>query len=119
MKHSFFVFAAGWPGVALLLLRVSVGVFLITVPPQNLGQSLVAGVAVNGLAITVLLGLNTRIAALLACLVAAGLMIGTRGSVSMPLSAHGLDALVLAMAGPGAYSIDSLLFGRRTFVLPD
>ncbi len=37
----------------------------------------------------------------------------------MPLAAHGLDALVLAMTGPGAYSIDSLLFGRSTFVLPD
>lgn len=119
MKHSFFVFAAGWPGVALMLLRASVAAFLITVPPEDLGHSLLAGLALNGLAITVLLGLHSRIGALFACVLAVCLMVATRGTLSMPLAAHGLDALVLAMAGPGAYSIDSLLFGRSTFVLPD
>jgi hypothetical protein len=30
----------------------------------------------------------------------------------------GLDALALALVGPGAYSVDSYLFGRRLIVLP-
>ena len=29
-----------------------------------------------------------------------------------------VDALVLALLGPGAYSVDSYLFGRRVVVLP-
>jgi hypothetical protein len=29
-----------------------------------------------------------------------------------------VDALVLALLGPGAYSLDSYLFGRRMVVLP-
>ena len=30
-----------------------------------------------------------------------------------------LDALALAMLGPGAHSIDAWLFGRREIVIPD
>jgi uncharacterized membrane protein YphA (DoxX/SURF4 family) len=40
--------------------------------------------------------------------------IGSAGTTAIAL----LDALALAMLGPGAYSIDAYRFGRRVVVLP-
>ena len=118
MKQSFFVFTPGWIGVALLLLRLSVAAFLFTVPLERLGQAAWATWALDGLALLIGLGLRTRIAAFAAGVVAISQMVIAGDLVLMPLSAHALDAIVLAMAGPGAYSLDSRLFGRRTLRLP-
>jgi len=40
--------------------------------------------------------------------------IGSAGTTAIAV----LDALALAMLGPGAYSIDAYRFGRRVVVLP-
>lgn len=118
MKRGFFVFAAGWAGAALVLLRISVAAFLITVPVRSLDCSTSLALVLDGVALMIAAGIQTRITALLAAAVAVGLII-RMGGVMMPLAAHLLDCLVLAMAGPGAYSIDARLFGRRIVHLPE
>jgi hypothetical protein len=57
----------------------------------------------------------------LAAVAAAGLQFAEAGNVAMTGAGIGsaiLDALALAVLGPGAYSLDSLRFGRRVIVLP-
>jgi hypothetical protein len=113
------MFPAGWPGVALLLLRASVAIALLLedlAHRQGLsvwitGASLLAGTALCA-------GLFTPIAAGIALGIHAWiwwtLSVGTMASAAI----FSLDALALSLLGPGSYSIDSRRFGRHVVVLP-
>lgn len=114
MKRGFFVHAAGWVGAALVLQRFSVAAFLIAIPLRRLDCSTWPAIALDALAVMVAAGLQTRITAGIASAVAIFLTIKGGELLSMPLSAHLLDSLALTIAGPGAFSVDSRLFGRRT-----
>jgi uncharacterized membrane protein YphA (DoxX/SURF4 family) len=113
------MFPVGLPGLALLLLRASVATPILLEsynhPPGLSGWVLVA-LALLCLALSV--GFLTPIAAVLALIFQL---------LSWPISAGNgagmaciaiLDALALALIGPGAYSIDARRFGRRMVVLP-
>jgi uncharacterized membrane protein YphA (DoxX/SURF4 family) len=75
------------------------------------------GVVVS-LSACVFVGFLTPIVAILALLFHvlawSSLSIDSAGMTAIAL----LDALALAMLGPGAYSIDAYRFGRRVVVLP-
>jgi hypothetical protein len=115
------MFPPGWPGVALLLLRASVAIALLVetyAQRQSLGGWMQVAAILISLAISV--GYLTPIAAAAALLFHAliGLVAGgglNGAAVAIVLS---LDALALALLGPGAYSFDSRRFGRRLVVLP-
>lgn len=114
MKRTFLVFAAGWPGVALVMLRLSLAIFLIYAPVGRMEPSSWPALALYVVAGAVAAGLRTRIAACISFVVAINLVIGTGHFPSLNCFAHALDAMVLTLTGPGAYSIDARLFGRRT-----
>jgi uncharacterized membrane protein YphA (DoxX/SURF4 family) len=113
------MFPAGWPGVALLLLRASVATALLLESLTHrhdlsvwiTGASLLAGAALSA-------GLFTPIAAAIALGLHAWfwwtLSVGTMESATI----ISLDALALSLLGPGAYSIDSRRFGRHVVILP-
>jgi putative oxidoreductase len=111
------MFPNGWPGLALLLLRVAAGILLIhdgAVPLQlgpDLHTIIVRSVAFGAGAL-LLLGLWTPVAGVLVAGLEAGyLLLGAADPrSSMLLGAVGAALVAL---GPGAISIDARLFGRK------
>jgi uncharacterized membrane protein YphA (DoxX/SURF4 family) len=111
------MFPNGWPGRGLLLLRLVIGFFLIhdgivglMAQPQreSIALQLIAAIA----AIFLLIGLWTPIAGALVTLTEFSIALkGTDHLRSMILLAT--IAIAIAILGPGAQSIDAILFGRK------
>lgn len=113
------MFPRGLPGLGLLLLRASVGMALLVEDydhRQDLSGWIQGAAILTSLALSV--GYLTPIIAVMA-LVFHGLIWSGPGVGSAAVETIvSLDALALALLGPGAYSVDSYRFGRRVVVLP-
>jgi len=113
------MFPPGPPGIGLACLRASVAVALLFEHHsyRHLLFHCSGGTAIL-LSLAVILGCLTPVVAALT-LVFQALTWFTLGTGSaVPASLIALDALALSLLGPGAYSVDSYLFGRRLLVLP-
>ncbi|MBB3475733.1 hypothetical protein [Sphingomonas sp. BK345] len=117
MKHPFSAFPAGSAGVALLLLRASVSI-------QLLSQGLLRNDRDPWLALSTLLlalvitgGLLVRVAAVIAVVLSYWAICRVPDPNELRLASDVLSALALALAGPGAFSIDAWRFGRSTVTL--
>lgn len=112
-RRLFSTFPTGLAGAGLLLLRAVVGVVLVLCPHHTDGI-----VATGGLLL--LVGLLTPFAAAgLAGVLALSQYRSAPGALpdlSVLLLVAGCLALVLL--GPGAWSVDAWLFGRRQIVIP-
>lgn len=116
MQRLFSSFADGWPGAGLLLLRLLTGGGLLyggiasawSAPYPVIIPSIIA--AATGLLLVV--GLYTPFAGIVAALVEAWIAFSHPGNLWAPIWLMGLG-LSLAMIGPGAWSIDARLFGRK------
>jgi putative oxidoreductase len=126
VQRLFSSFADGWPGFGLLLLRLLTGAALIyfgiagvrEAPPLTTVILQIIGI---GVGILFLIGLWTPVAGSLATIAKIWLAF-TRyfshsGDPWLPIVPAILSA-VLAMVGPGAWSIDARLFGRRRIDVP-
>ena len=107
------MFPDGWPGRALLLLRLVVGSFLIHDGIVGLmAASIVVHVIATIAGILLLLGLWTPITGALVALTE--LWVALTGTdhlrSTLLLAAMGI---AIAILGPGALSIDARLFGRK------
>jgi putative oxidoreductase len=109
-------FPDSWPGAGLLLLRLAVGMpFIVTAlwrwphGPGALG--LISRLAALGCSSLVLLGLWTPVASLAVALAELSSTFVERFDFSQ--FAMGLVPLSLAVLGPGAWSVDARLYGRR------
>jgi putative oxidoreductase len=113
------MFPRGLPGTALLCLRASAGIALLF--NCYVHQSEISGwiqPAVLLICLALFAGLFTPIAAM-AALLLHGLIWANTDDVRVIVAVVvTLDALALAMLGPGAYSIDGFRFGRRVVVIP-
>ncbi len=118
MKQLFSAYPAGLAGVALLLLRSSLALVLAFSASEFVDLRSAPALLVHGLVVALVAGFATRLIAALASL--AGLFLLVAGDNAMPilLLCRSIDAMALALIGPGAYSIDALLFGRATITLP-
>jgi putative oxidoreductase len=110
----------GATGIALVLLRLACAwiaiLALVRLPLPQLSPN--ASVIVPAaFALALALGLGTRIVAFVSAAAAIGtaFMAGSDSALTMVASACGCAALVLL--GPGAYSIDAHVFGRRVIRL--
>ena len=121
MQRLFSGFDDGWPGTGLLLLRLLTGFALIHFGIANLRQDPPLAAAVLqtvgiGAGILLLVGLWTPLAGALAATVK--ICIGfmqyfSHSNDPWILILQAVLSAVLAMVGPGAWSIDALLFGRK------
>jgi putative oxidoreductase len=121
VQRLFSTFADGWPGTGLLLLRLLTGTALIHFGIANLREApplttvVLQSIGV-GAGILLLAGLWTPVAgglaAIVKVLIAFSRYFSHSGDPSIPLMQAVLGA-ALAMVGPGAWSIDARLFGRK------
>jgi hypothetical protein len=133
LQRFFSTFPEGWPGLGLLILRTLVGVTTATLGASQLTH----GYDLNVMTVALIVAAMAGSAAVLAGFLtpAAGALTGTAalllalGSPPSPLGAGNMDPVVagfvvadaaaLVLLGPGAYSLDARLFGRREVVIPE
>ena len=127
MQRLFSGFADGWPGIGLLLLRLLTSVALIHFGIANLREPPLLATAVLqitgiGAGILLLIGLWTPVAGALAAIVKLSIALSRYFSHSGDPWIAIIEAVlgaVLAMVGPGAWSIDARLFGRKRIDIPE
>jgi len=119
MQRLFFMFPSGAPGVGLILLRIAVSVQLLEIGwfdsgrlPQWIGFLCVL------FATLLFLGVLTPAVAVLAALTTGFDLLGCSVALLVPLATIICSTLALALLGPGAYSLDAKLFGRRLVEFP-
>jgi uncharacterized membrane protein YphA (DoxX/SURF4 family) len=121
VQRLFSTFADGWPGVGILLLRLLTSIALICfgiasarqAPPLVIGVLEMIGVAAG---IFILVGLWTPVAGAVVTLVQLWIAFARHSSQLDDLWISVMQAVLgaaLAMIGPGVWSIDAWLFGRK------
>jgi uncharacterized membrane protein YphA (DoxX/SURF4 family) len=114
MQKLFSMFPGGAPGVALLMMRLYLGAALISATIPAVAQQATAFSFLQLLfALAIVIGLTTPIAAALVAIIEANSLYGQASPLGVPSLALIVIATALALLGPGAYSIDARLFGRR------
>jgi uncharacterized membrane protein YphA (DoxX/SURF4 family) len=124
LQRLFSTFPDGWPGFGLLLLRLGIGIALIyfgatgllmkTPAPISVALNVIAPVA----GVFLLAGLWTPIMGALAAVDQIRIALSLQSSGPAGKGTHIFLAVFsasVAMLGPGAWSIDARLFGRRRF----
>jgi putative oxidoreductase len=110
------MFPGGWPGAGLLLLRLAGAVpLLVGGCSEFLGRhhsGLYMGFVTIGVGASLLAGLWTPVAGSILAIIAVWFAVTQAGRAEMylPLAALGVS---LVMLGPGAWSVDARLFGRK------
>jgi len=122
LQRLFSTFANGWPGIGLLLLRILTAMVLFYSVITHLGQpipltSTVLGMAAAGAGLLLLVGLWTPLAGTLVSLLEVWIAFSSAADPLIHIMLATLGA-TLAMIGPGAWSIDARLFGRKRIEAP-
>jgi uncharacterized membrane protein YphA (DoxX/SURF4 family) len=116
LQRLFSNFANGWPGRGLLAQRVLTTVVLIHSGVVHFraaaGGSIYPELVAAGLGIFVLLGLWTPVVGTLVAVVELWIAVSNPTDPWMAVVLTTLGG-TLAMIGPGAWSIDARLFGRK------
>jgi putative oxidoreductase len=123
VQRLFSTFADGWPGGGLLAQRLLTGGALVycgvacaTANPICAGVVLESIGAVAGLLL--IAGFWTPIAGAMIAILEASLAFTSPANASLRFFLAVLGA-TLAMIGPGTWSIDACVFGRKRIVPPD
>jgi hypothetical protein len=113
------MFPAGWVGAALVLLRASVCATLIVDAAARCSSGTSSWLLTGFLlpVFSLLAGLLTPHVCVVSCLFQLAVFLFTGGHDAFHLLISALNTAVLAVLGPGAYSIDARLFGRRILTL--
>jgi putative oxidoreductase len=123
LQRLFSTFANGWPGVGLLLQRLVTAIVLVhyavvslrapSESSSNWPQLIGAGIGM-----LLVLGLWTPIAGMALALIELWIGLGNTGDPWIPVLLAMLG-VTLAMIGPGAWSLDARLFGRKHIAITD
>jgi putative oxidoreductase len=119
LQRLFSVFPNGWPGRGLLLQRVVTAAFLFYLGfdrHREITLLFILHMIGSGAGTLLLLGLWTPICGALIAVIEIWIALSYAGcGASIVLAALGAT---VAMIGPGAWSIDARLFGRKHFEIP-
>jgi putative oxidoreductase len=127
VQRLFSAFPAGRPGAGLLLLRSAVGLAALAEGAAVLAAGNEMGMVMRGadgtLAIAsgtlLLIGFLTPIAAAVSVLaVAIGVFVAPLPDAALASVFVVIVSVAIVLLGPGAFSLDSHLFGRREIVIP-
>ena len=123
LQRLYSTFADGWPGSGLLLLRLATATALIHYGIAGLGEASQFAptrlpMIAAGAGIFLLGGLWTPLAGVLVTSVEVWIVFSRSGDPWIPFILAALGA-TLAMVGPGAWSIDARLFGRKHIDFPE
>ena len=117
------MFPPGGPGTGLLVLRISVAATFVLIAATQTGMSsihpLFAGALLIGLCLAI--GFLTPYLSAVVCVYALANLFRASAHLDVLVLASAsllLNSAALALLGPGAYSIDARLFGRRVVVVP-
>lgn len=117
MQRLFTMFPGGWPGAGLLVLRLAAAIPLIIGGGLAVRDATQLGLhaiyfATIGVGILLLAGLWTPVAGALQAIIEVWIFFsrGDGANVHLLLAALGVS---LVMLGPGAWSVDARLFGRK------
>jgi len=117
VRRLFSTFARGWPGVGLLLLRVTAGITLVVRSILVLENTPTFGTGLFQLFIAtagllLITGLWTPVVATVMVLLELWRIISRNGDPASDMLLCNL-ALAIALLGPGAWSADARLFGWK------
>jgi putative oxidoreductase len=119
VQRLFSTFPNAWPGVGLLILRAAAGfsVLAMTHLVADLTETtaLLARCVIISVVVLLWIGLWTPIAAIVAAALQIGI-VGLGQELSAASAINAALALALAMLGPGSWSLDARLFGRKRIV---
>jgi len=123
LQRLFATFANGWPGKGLLLLRLLTGAALVHYGIADLREahpvaSIVSQVIAAGAGIFLIVGLWTPVTGVLLAILELWIAFSRPGDPWIAITLATLGA-TLAMIGPGAWSIDARLFGRKHIDIPE
>lgn len=123
MQRLFSNFADGWAGKALLMQRVMVTVILVYCLVITLGKTprfpgILPNLVAASAGLFLLIGLWTPIAGAMVAFVELWIVFSRIGDPRLPVILAILGG-TLAMIGPGAWSVDACLFGRKQIEIPD
>ena len=120
----FSTFPGGSPGFGLLILRVALGLTTLFEGVEFLSETAVSpalnwilGFLLLTAVVFLLAGFLTPPLALTALAVGAASLVGAREAAAFEVYAVILAAAI-ALLGPGAFSLDARIFGRREIVIP-
>src|SRR5215470_16858943 len=115
------MFPPGAPGIGLLVLRISVAGTFVLIAANQTGMSFIHPLFIGALLIGLCLaiGFLTPYVSSVVCVYALVNLFRASAHLDVLLLASLLlNSVALALLGPGAYSIDARLFGRRVVVVP-
>jgi hypothetical protein len=119
MQRLFSMFPTGAAGIALALLRLTAAAMLLTIAFPH-GDSISSQWASAGLAVLAaffFLGAFTPLLCLLSICIEITAIFGLRGADVLHMVFSIVDTAALGLLGPGGYSLDARMFGRRRVIL--
>jgi uncharacterized membrane protein YphA (DoxX/SURF4 family) len=116
VQRLYSTFPNSWPGLGLLILRFATGLSLAAVAGDLADTaSVLARDVVGGVAVLIWIGLWTPLAAVAAAAIQI-IVIILGHQFNLSLLVFVALGLSLAMLGPGAWSFDARLFGRKRLI---
>ena len=122
LERLFWTFAGGWPGIGLLIQRITAGALLLYCAAIVLAQTsqsaaVAPTVIAAALGVLLLFGLWTPLAGTPIAMIETWNVLTHSNSPLISVTLASLGA-TLATIGPGAWSVDARLFGRKHIDTP-